>query len=80
MAFELLTDRLPYDATNNAALMLQRINAEPLDPAKVKPALSDEMCALLRQLTAKRREQRLADMKTLPETFRSIPAKRKLSK
>ena len=34
MAFEFLTERLPYDASNNAALMLQRINAEPLDPAR----------------------------------------------
>jgi serine/threonine protein kinase len=77
MAFEFLTERLPYDATTSAALMLQRINAEPLDPEVVKPQLSDELCALLRQLIAKRREQRWAAMKTLPEAFRSIPAKRK---
>jgi serine/threonine protein kinase len=77
MAFEFLTDRLPYDATTSAALMLQRINAEPLDPAVVKPNLSDELCAVLRQLTAKRREQRWAAMKTLPEVLRTIPPKRK---
>ncbi len=77
MAFELLTERLPYDATTNAALMLQRINVEPLDPAVVKPQLSEELCALLRQLTAKRREQRWSEMKTLPEALRNIPAKRK---
>ena len=44
MAFEFMTDRLPYDATTNAALMLQRINAEPLDPAVVKPELSGQGC------------------------------------
>jgi serine/threonine protein kinase len=76
MAYEFLTERLPYDATTSAALMLQRINAEPLDPEVVKPQLSAELCALLRQLTAKRREQRWAAMKTLPEAFRSIPANR----
>ena len=53
MAFEFLTERLPYDATTNAAIMLQRINAEPLDPAVVKPQLSEELCGMLRQLTAK---------------------------
>ena len=74
MAFELLTERLPYDATTNAVLMLQRINVEPLDPAVVKPQLSEELCALLRQLTAKRREQRWAEMKTLPEALRNVPA------
>ncbi len=77
MAFELLTERLPYDAANNAALMLQRINAEPLDPALVKPQLSEELCALLRQLTSKKRETRWAEMKTLPDVLRNVPAKRK---
>jgi eukaryotic-like serine/threonine-protein kinase len=77
MAFEFLTERLPYDATTNAALMLQRINAEPLDPAVVKPDLSDELCALIRQLTAKKPEARWAEVKTLPDMFRNVPAKRK---
>ena len=39
MAFRLLTERLPYDASTNAAIMLQRINAEPLDPVR-QPSLS----------------------------------------
>ena len=38
LAFEFLTDRLPYDATNSTTMMLQRINTEPLDPAVVKPS------------------------------------------
>ena len=77
MAFEFLTERLPYDATNNAAMMLQRLNSEPLDPAKVKPQLSDELCGMLRKLTAKRPENRWADMKTIPDALRNMPAKRK---
>ncbi len=55
--------------------MLQRINSEPLDPMVVKPKLSDELCDVLRQLTAKRREQRWPKMSTLPEVLRTIPAK-----
>ena len=77
MAFEFLTDRLPYDATNTTTLMLQRINTEPLDPAKVKPKLSEELCQILRQLTARRKEQRWAAMSTLPEALRSVPVKRR---
>jgi eukaryotic-like serine/threonine-protein kinase len=77
MAFEFLTERLPYDANNSTALMLQRINTEPLDPAIVKPKLSDELCNVLRQLTARRKEQRWPSMSTLPEALRTIPAKRK---
>ncbi len=76
MAFELLTDRLPYDANNSTTMMLQRINTEPLDPAVVKPKLSDEICDILRKLTARRKELRWPKMSTLPEALRSVPAKR----
>ena len=76
MAFEFLTDRLPYDATNATAMMLQRINSEPLDPGTVKPQLSDELCGILRQLTARRKDQRWAEMKTLPDALRGVPVKR----
>ena len=55
LAFEFLTDRLPYDATNTTTMMLQRINTEPLDPAVVKPKLSEELCDILRKLTARRK-------------------------
>ena len=75
LAFELLTDRLPYDATNTTAMMLQRINSEPLDPAAVKPKLSDELCNILRQLTARRTDQRWPRMSTLADALRpSLPS------
>jgi serine/threonine protein kinase len=76
LAFELLTDRLPYDANNSTTMMLQRINTEPLDPAIVKPQLSEDLCNLLRQLTARRKEQRWPSMSTLPAALRGIPVKR----
>lgn len=75
LAFELLTDRLPYVATNSSTTMLQRLNTEPLDAAKVKPKLSDELCELLRKLTARKLEERWPSMSTIPEALRSIPAK-----
>jgi serine/threonine protein kinase len=76
LAFEFLTDRLPYDASNSTTMMLQRINTEPLDPAVVQPKLSEDLCKVLRQLTSRRRDQRWPTMSSLPETLRSIPAKR----
>jgi serine/threonine protein kinase len=76
LAYEFLTDRLPYDATNNTTMMLQRINTEPLDPAKVKPKLSEEICEILRKLTARRKDDRWTSMHTLPAALRSVPAKR----
>jgi eukaryotic-like serine/threonine-protein kinase len=76
LAYEFLTDRLPYDANNSTTMMLQRINSEPLDPAVAKPKLSEELCNLLRQLTARRKEQRWPTLSTLPAALRGIPVKR----
>jgi serine/threonine protein kinase len=76
VAFELLTDRLPYPTSTSATTMLQRFSVEPLDPAKVKRKLSDELCDVLRKLTARKREDRWPSMATVAETLRSIPVKR----
>jgi serine/threonine-protein kinase len=76
LAFELLTDRLPYPASNSTTTMIQRINVEALDPAKVKPKLSDELCDVLRKLTARKRDNRWPAMHSLAGVLRSIPAKR----
>ena len=42
----------------------------------VKPKLSDELCDVLRKLTARKRDDRWPSMANLAETLRSIPAKR----
>jgi serine/threonine protein kinase len=76
LAFELLTGRLPYNCSNSTTTMLQRLNAEPLEAAKVKPKLSDELSEVLRKLTARKREDRWPSMANVAETLRSIPPKR----
>ncbi len=76
VAYELLTDRLPYPGATSTTSMLHRISIDPLDPARVKPKLSDELCELLRRLTARRREDRWPSMASVAEALRSIPAKR----
>ena len=74
MAFEFLTDKLPYDSNvnNSMAMLLQRINSEPLDPAQANPALPAEICDLVRKLVARRPADRWATMSTLAEALRSI--------
>jgi len=76
MAFEFLTDKLPYDAsaTNSMAMLLQRINTDPLDPERANPDLPPAIHDLLRKLTARRREDRWASMANLAEAFRNIAA------
>ncbi len=65
-AFEILTNKLPYDSSNNSmAVMLARINSAPMDPAKANPQLSPELCAILRKATARRKEDRYASMTDL---------------
>jgi serine/threonine-protein kinase len=76
VAFELLTDRLPYPCNNSTITMHQRLNTAPLDPATAKPKLSNEVCELLLKLIARKRDQRWAAMSDLAETLRSIPPKR----
>jgi serine/threonine protein kinase len=76
LAFEMLTGRLPYEGSNSTTMMLQRLNIEPLDPVRVKPKLSDELCDVLRKLTARKRDARWPSMANLADTLRSIPAKR----
>ncbi|WP_237722515.1 serine/threonine-protein kinase [Singulisphaera acidiphila] len=74
LAFELLTDRLPYDAghNNSMAMLLQRINTDPLDPAVANPRLPSELTDLMRKLIARRKADRWPSMANLAEAFRSI--------
>ncbi|WP_406695237.1 serine/threonine-protein kinase [Singulisphaera sp. Ch08] len=74
LAFEFLTDRLPYDAghNNSMAMLLQRINSEPLDPALANPRLPSELTDLIRKLIARRKADRWPSMANLAEAFRSI--------
>ena len=74
MAFEFLTDKLPYDATSSMASMIARINVAPLDPAAANPNLPPELHDLLRKLIARRKEDRWPKMSTLADALREIPA------
>jgi eukaryotic-like serine/threonine-protein kinase len=73
VAFEFLTDRLPYDAASSMGSMIQRINSEPQDPARAHPGLPPELHQLLRKLTAKRKDDRWPRMATVAAALRAIP-------
>ncbi len=74
LAFELLTERLPYDSTTSMASMLARINHDPLDPAKANPTLPAPLHDLLRKLIARRRDDRWPRMETAAAALRAIAA------
>jgi serine/threonine protein kinase len=73
VAFEFLTDRLPFDAAGSMGSMIQRINSEPRDPAAANPGLPAELHQLLRKLTAKRKDERWPQMSTVADALRAIP-------
>ena len=74
MTFEFLTDKLPYDAAagNSMSMMLQRMNQEPLDPAKAGTPLPDDLIALMRKLIARKKEERWPSAANLADAFRAI--------
>jgi serine/threonine protein kinase len=74
VAFEFLTDKLPYDSSNSMTAMLQRLNTEPLDPAKANPNLPKSVQTLLRKLIARRADDRWKSMESLVEAFRAVHA------
>jgi serine/threonine protein kinase len=76
MAFELLTDKLPYGGGNSLAQMTQKINVAPLDPAVANPRMSDELCEILRRTLAKNPKDRWQRMATLGDALREVNPRR----
>lgn len=78
ISFEFLTKKLPFGASNagggnsSMAMMLQRLNHEPLDPHEANPKLTSELCDVLRQTLARKREERWPSMATLAQTLKTI--------
>jgi len=72
-AFEFLAGKLPYDAPSPKAMMLQRINTDPMDLAQVAPHLPAELCAVIRKSLIRRKEDRWPAMTQVVEALRALP-------
>jgi serine/threonine protein kinase len=72
-AFEFLTGRLPYDATEPMAMLRQRINADPMDIGQVAPHLPEELRAVVRKALTRRKEDRWPSMTQVVEALRELP-------
>lgn len=75
MAFEFITGRLPYESkqSNSLAMMLQRINSEPLDPSAAEPRLHPALAQLLRKAIARRKEARYASLHEFLRDLEALP-------
>ncbi len=76
LAFELLTDKLPFGGGTNLAQMTQKFNAKPIDPLILNPRLSDELCDILLRTIALKPADRWQRMSTLGDALRDINPRR----
>ncbi len=76
MAYELLTNRLPFGGGSSLAQMTHKINVDPMDPAVANPRMSDELCEILRKTLARKPGDRWPKMSTLGDALREINPRR----
>jgi len=76
MAFELLTDKLPFGGGTSIAQMTQKINLAPIDPALANPRLSDDVCRIILKTLARKRDERWSKMTSLARALREAPPRR----
>ncbi len=72
MAFELLTDRQPYDATDQIGIIRQRMNIDPMDIAQAAPDLPENLCAIIRKTLTRRKEDRIRSMTDVANALREV--------
>ena len=72
MMFEMLTNKLPYDATEPMAQMRQRINGEPTDIDVVAPKLPEDLKVIVRKTLTKSPKDRWPAMGSLASSLRDL--------
>ncbi len=76
MAYELLTNRLPFGGGTSIAQMTQKINVAPIDPVLANPRISDDLRDILLKTLERRKQDRWQKMSTLGDALRAINPRR----
>jgi serine/threonine protein kinase len=72
-AFELFTNRLPYEmAGDQMAMIRARMNADPLRLGDVAPSLPAELGAIVDRCLARRKDDRYASMAEVASDLRAL--------
>ncbi len=71
-AYELMTDRLPYEHATTPTQIMQRLNHDPVDPALANPYLPEDVVVFLKTITARRKEDRFATMDQVISALRPL--------
>ncbi len=73
MAFELLTDRIPYDAKDQMALMRLRMNTDPIDISLIAPDLDLDLQQVIRKSIARDPRERWSSMTDVIGALSALP-------
>ena len=76
MAYELLTDKLPFGSGNSLKQLTQRINTDAIDASVLNPRLSNELCQILMKTMLRDKNARWSKMATLADALRRVPARK----
>jgi serine/threonine protein kinase len=76
MAYELLTNRLPFGGGTSLQQMTQKINVAPIDPVLANPRISDDLRDILIKTLARRKDDRWPKMSTLGDALRAVNPRR----
>ncbi|MBE7464636.1 MAG: protein kinase [Planctomycetes bacterium] len=68
------TGRTPFEGPTGAVVMSKRLTETMPHPQTVRAELSDGFCSLLEQLTARERDDRPADLRTIAREFAALAA------
>lgn len=73
MAFEMLSNRLPYEMSGDQMAMIRhRMNAEPMRLAEVSPGLPADLCEVVDRTLARRKEDRYKTMAEVAAALRNL--------
>jgi serine/threonine protein kinase len=76
VAFELLTDRLPFGGGTSLKQMTVRVNSDPIHPASINPRLSDDLSRILMKTLSRYRADRWPSMESLADALREVNPRR----
>jgi predicted Ser/Thr protein kinase len=70
--FHLVTGKPPFEGSSPMVVIAKHLHEEPGDPRELVPDLSDALCAVIRRMMARDRDDRYPDMAALEAVLRDL--------
>jgi serine/threonine protein kinase len=67
--FHMVTGRTPFEGSSPMVVVAKHLHEEPEDPRTLVPGLGPGICAVIRKMMARDRNQRYSDMKVVDEVL-----------